>query len=332
MGLDEAFEQIVVTPFCKDRNVYDESDPVSVELAELRNELEELRYRHEYLSQYNGKNFDKWVREDLLEKAQIRCDTRCLALLYTYTYLYQHLDANQEVIRRECKSFFDPYIYNKPSNVLMVDVGCGPMTACLALADYHQRQNASNRLNLDYIGFDREASMTDIALEFGRRKHHNDLFGPNFRWCYPTVKSSIWVEQVRGSINGTGTLLFYFSYIFGQPEFSAYVDEWVERVKKFSVTCRVQDTYIVYLNIDLKGSGTGQGAYSDFKNKLRINSNTLTVLRSESGLSYKFRCPRRLVDVVDGRCSSLGLDPISRPHLNYEILRVSWKDYENSGT
>ncbi len=226
MGYNEAFREIVLDPFRENEGVNKELNFYLTKYREFKEQqpLDDQQYW----------SFERFIREKILRKAQTPCKTRCLSLLYTYCYMPCHVDANKVVIESEHECFFDPYIYRKPSNVLMIDVGCGPMTACLALADYQQTEKPDERLRLDYIGFDSEPHMTDIALEFGRRKYQNDLFGSNFRWCYPDGKNTLWVEQVRNPIKQAGTLVFYFSYFWGQEGAVKDIDRWVNRVKKIS--------------------------------------------------------------------------------------------------
>jgi len=245
MGYNEAFREIVLNPLRDNEAVNRKVREYLVQWQEFRSQqpVEEQKFW----------SFDYYIRDQILQRAQTSCTTKTLSLLYSYAYMPCHVDGNKAVIKRERDTFFEPFIYRKPTNVLIIDVGCGPMTACLALADDQQDRNADTRLNLDYVGFDIQPRMTDIALEFGRRKNQNDLFGENFRWCYPDGKNTLWIEQVRNSVKQNGTLVFYFSYFWGQEGVENDIAIWVDRVKRIALQAKAHDTFIAYLNKDMNG-------------------------------------------------------------------------------
>lgn len=312
MGYQEAFREIVLKPLREDKEVNERVNEYLVEYQQNRTEFS---------------SFDHYIRMKILGHARTPCDTRALALLYSYTYMPMHVDGNIKVIEREYEKFFKPYIYQKPSNVRMIDVGCGPMTACVALADFQQSLPDKKRLDLDYIGCDIHSFMTDIALKFNQNKDQNDLFGENFRGCYPDIKNQEWIEQVDCSVKDGGTLVFYFSYFWGQEGVPEEVGNWVDCVKRISLQTRANDTFIVYLNRDLDDKN---GAYTEFKQKIRERPDTLEVISSEK-CNHKYQSWDGLEEWL-----TQGIPPQARPKkktdLHYEILRVNWKHYEDAGT
>ncbi|MCW3055247.1 MAG: hypothetical protein JWN14_4417, partial [Chthonomonadales bacterium] len=111
VGYQEAFRDIVLKPFREDEEINQEVNQYLVAYQQSRTEFS---------------SFDHYIRMTILGYARTPCETRALALLYSYIYMPMHLDGNKKVIEREYQTFFNPYIYQKPSNVLMIDVGCGP--------------------------------------------------------------------------------------------------------------------------------------------------------------------------------------------------------------
>lgn len=312
MGYKEAFRDIVLKPLREDKEV---NERVNEYLADYQ------QNRTEFSS------FDHYIRMKILGYARTPCETRALALLYSYTYMPMHVDGNIKVIEREYEKFFKPYIYEKPSNVLMVDVGCGPMTACVALADFQQSLSDKKRLELDYIGCDLHSYMTNIALKFHANKDRNDLFGATFQASYPDIENQEWIEQVDYPVKDGGTLVFYFSYFWVQEGVSEEVGNWVDCVKRISLKVRAEDTFIVYLNRDLGGSNS---AYTEFKRKLNERPDTLEMISSEK-CNQKYQSWSGLEEWL-----TQGILPKARPKkktdLHYEILRINWKHYEDAGT
>ncbi len=304
MGYQEAFREVVLNPFREDAEI---SQEVNQYLADYQ------QNRAEFSS------FDHYIRMKILGYARTPCETRALALLYSYTYMPMHLDGNKKVIEREYQTFFQPYLYQKPSNVWMIDVGCGPMTACLALADFQQSLPDPKRLELDYTGCDLHSFMTGIALNFNEKK---DIFGENFRGGYPDIKNPHWMEQLGCPLKDGGTLVFYFSYFWEQGGVTEEVSKWVDCVKRISLQACVEDTFIVYLNRDL---GNINSAYTEFKRRIGERSDTLEVIASEK-CNHRYQSWSGLEEWV-----MEGIVPKPRPKkrtdLHYEILRVDWKHF-----
>lgn len=311
MGYKEAFHDIVLKPLREDEEIHQEVTQYLAGYQQNRTEFS---------------SFDHYIRMKILGYARNPCETRALALLYSYTYMPMHVDGNIKVIEREYERFFQPYIYEKPSNVLMIDVGCGPMTACVALADFQQSLSAQKRLELDYVGCDLHSFMTDIARKFHAKQDHNELFGENFRGCYPDITNPHWMEQVNSSVKDRGTLVFYFSYFWGQQGVSEEVDKWVDCVKRLSLEARAADTFLVYLNRDL---GDSSSAYTEFKQKIRERPDTLEAI-SSAKCNHKYQSWSGLEEWL-----TQGIPPQARPKkktdLHYEILRINWKHDEDAG-
>ena len=312
MGYQEAFRDVVLKPLREDEEVNQEVTQYLLAYQQSRTEFS---------------SFDHYIRRKILGYARTPCETPALALLYSYTYMPMHLDGNKKVIEREYQTFFKPYIYQKPANVWMIDVGCGPMTACLALADFQQSFPAKKRLELDYLGCDLHSFMTDIALNFSKRKNQKDLFGAHFRAGYPDIKNPRWMEQVACPVEDGGTLFFYFSYFWEQDGVTEDVGQWVDCVKRLSLYARAEDTFLVYLNRDL---GESHSAYAEFKQRLRERPGALEVI-SSAKCNHKYQSWSGLEAWL-----TQGIEPKARPKkrtdLHYEILRVDWKRFDAAAT
>ena len=312
MGYQEAFREVVLKPLRED--------------AEINHEV------NQYLAAYDQcrtefSSFDHYVRMKVLGYARTLCETRALALLYSYTYMPMHMDGNKKVIEREFSTFFNPYIYQKPSNVMMIDVGCGPMTACAAIADFQQGLQPKKRLELDYLGCDLQSFMTDIARDFSSKKSLNTLFGDRFKGRYPDIKDPNWFEQMGSSVKDGGTLVFYFSYFWEQGGLTEEVVKWVDCIKSISLKARAQNTFMVYLNRDLGDSGS---AYTEFKQRIQQRPGTLEVVCVEK-TNQKYQSWTGLEEWI-----TEGIYPQPRPKkktdLHYEILRINWKHFEDAGS
>ena len=220
MGYQEAFREVVLKPLREDEAIRQEVQQYLGAYQQSRSEFS---------------SFDHYIRMKILGHARTPCQTQALALLYSYTYMPMHLDGNKKVIEREYETFFQPYLYQKLANVWMIDVGCGPMTACLALSDFQQSLPAKKPLELAYLGCDLQSVMTDIACNFHSKPNHKDLFGEHFRGNYPDINNPRWMEHLDCPLKAGGTLVFYFSYFWEQEGIPEEVGKWVERVKRLSL-------------------------------------------------------------------------------------------------
>ena len=202
VGYQEAFRDVVLKPLREDEAIQQEVHQYLVAYQQSRTEFS---------------SFDHYIRMKILGYARTPCQTPALALLYSYTYMPMHMDGNKKVIEREYETFFQLYLYQKPANVWMIDVGCGPMTACLALSDFQQSLPTKQRLELEYVGCDLQSRMTDIAVKFHSKANPTGSLWRAFsRTATRTSTNPHWREQVDCPLTEGGTLVFYFSYFWEQ--------------------------------------------------------------------------------------------------------------------
>lgn len=212
---------------------------------------------------YGERNYDAAIIR-ALDQAKTPCSTPTLALWYCYRYLNMHFDQFTEVINLEVDSFKDQ-IFSKKGNLLMIDVGCGPMTSCLAMADYHLKEYGS-LINLHYIGIDNMLPMSNKASEFSKRA---DLFGPASTFLFFDSWASCNPSSLKDKVSKDGTLIINFSFFFGQPGIeSSHAAELALFVRQVMTACQLKDMFVVFLNVDTTDYALTQQRYFEFRNHL----------------------------------------------------------------
>jgi len=182
--------------------------------------------------------------------------------------------------------------------VTFVDIGCGPMTSCLALTDYYSQIAPGSKLHLDYLGIDREKAMLDLASQFGNRR---DLFSDSFRQNY----SSDWdYKHIPHKKNGT--LIFNFSYFWGQNGVQDDVNNITTLMLNIANICQPRKMFIIYLN-----TYSNNRYYLPFRNKVGLSGDI------EGPVKYSFRYMRQL------RPDKFQFHP-QKPTLRYEIKQLEW--------
>src|SRR5947208_2193193 len=79
-----------------------------------------------------GEEFDRHLLRDVLCQATVRCESILMARYYAYSYMLMHHDALLRVCDLE-RNRLESSVFAHNGNSLIVDFGCGPLTAGLAL-------------------------------------------------------------------------------------------------------------------------------------------------------------------------------------------------------
>lgn len=103
-----------------------------------------------------GENWTNGQIRAKTDKGQGPFDDRLSVLCYCIGYMYRHYDDLKAILARE--AFALP---QENSRILIIDLGCGPGTAGIAIRDYF-RGNLAVPI-IDYYGMDRSIEMTNMA-------------------------------------------------------------------------------------------------------------------------------------------------------------------------
>ena len=126
-------------------------------------------------------------------------------LLYAYFNQLGHLEELAEAFRM---LFADA---PRPENPIVVDLGCGPFTGGLAIADAFGHEH-----RLDYIGVDRSWAMRELGEELASAAAALDETPQIDRHWSPDVSSITW-----GSAPGWRPVLVIVSYLLASPTLDA---------------------------------------------------------------------------------------------------------------
>jgi SAM-dependent methyltransferase len=272
--LKDAFESVVLEPLHQDTET----------LKLLQDEFE----------------FDKALREEKLDRGCAPCDTERMALWYCYTYMLMHLGAYRTVITQQA-GFFDRLLLDSSDELLMIDFGCGPLTAPLAIAE-HIKQIPCG-VTLSYIGIDNMEAMLQKASEFA-----SNVFSPD--WTPIFVIS--WDQVNLANLVKPKKIVFNFSYFFGQVLMRTQIQECAKLVMDVLLEYKTDDAHLVYLNKDNCGY---QYNYHYFKELMNLPIEFITPI------NYRYRRFRKL------KFSDIA---VSGHTLHHEILKLDWREYQNS--
>ena len=123
---------------------------------------------------------------------------------------------------------------------------------------------------------------------------------------YPDV-AELPVEAIARAAGGQGSLLISFSYFFGQRLTPVDIENLSELFVRLVKACRVDNTYILYLNADAECFGEH---YLDFKSRVGLEGASCVS-------PYNFLVYRNF-GLLD--------QPLSR-RLAHEALPVDWRIY-----
>jgi SAM-dependent methyltransferase len=192
-------------------------------------------------------------------------------LCYCMTYMHYHFEAAVRVL--------DPFvrILDRNSVVAMLDIGCGPMTAALALAESniaHRRQP----LTLKYIGVDISTPMLNIAEAFSEQEHCFAQPDDGY-WRFLSSIDDITERRLEKLTRGATHVVVVLSYLLAQNGLSLKDVKTVAGVLATlkSLTRRSQQLWIAYTN----AAGVYGNKYAYFISAcrdvgVRFESTTLT--------------------------------------------------------
>jgi hypothetical protein len=216
----------------------------------------------------------------MLNRAHGCYNTLDKVLWYCYCYMPQHFDAFQRVMQMEEEDTanlqygdtFRRRVFNTDGDLLVVDFGCGPMTAGLALADWYY-STEHKPLKLSYVGIDDSEHCRNFASQFAAR---DDLFFMQSPQLFGTSCSSINVDELKNRVTSNGTLLFIFSYALGQHTCEQeHLEEWALFARQLMTACGAKHNLVVYTNSTWNGREDTDNKYKQFAKMLYCESSNL---------------------------------------------------------
>jgi len=207
-------------------------------------------------------------------------------LLYCFYNLKKHYFTTYAVLETvidSLKEFFNSDIY-KPT---FIDLGCGPLTSGLALADLINTKH-SNPITFCYIGIDISKPMTDRAKTFEKL----EIFSRDCEFNYHEHWKSIEYVKIykRGISN---PIIFNASYLFASD--SVIPEDLAKTINIFSK--QFKNVYFV------------------FQNPNRVDRNLKYV---EFKTMIKYEIIRENQEIITYKASSY----VSQEEVYYEILKI----------
>lgn len=193
-----------------------------------------------------GENWTYGRIREKTNKGQGPFDDKFSTLCYCIGYMYRHYDDFKAILRKE--RFTLP---QENPRMLVIDLGCGPGTAGIAIRDYFQESRIIP--TIDYCGIDRSTEMTHVASQLfdkmsGGFRGSKDFF-------QSAGKALAYIRQ-KASQRYTA-YIFCASYLFSQKTLS---DEDVQTLATVISTTTEQypDTLGIFIsaNIDISKTYT----------------------------------------------------------------------------
>jgi hypothetical protein len=153
-------------------------------------------------------------------------------------------------------------LFKPRGRVLMIDVGCGPATACLALADLLQRPV------IGYMGIDSAAAMRSRGQTFfDNAKDQEDQAGLLHRASGAAFKPC-WTDVPARKIPPESCVMLVFSYFFASKSLTDHdVNALAEWVAEIASTRTNRPLLLFYMN---SPDDRANERYYQFKRCLRL--------------------------------------------------------------
>lgn len=127
-------------------------------------------------------------------------------LLYCFFNMRKHYFTSYAVFSKLYDSVQNSFHNKKP---VFIDLGCGPLTSGLALADLYY-EKTQNKINFAYIGIDIAKSMLDKAEEFSEIELFHEDCSFNFYENWNDIPNNL----LRALAKGNNPIFINASYLF----------------------------------------------------------------------------------------------------------------------
>lgn len=186
-------------------------------------------------------------------------------LLYCYFIMKGHLKTASAIYRMNqaaLESLFSP-----DARVLFVDVGCGPATACLALADLVKSRT------FGYFGIDSATPMQNKALTLWQAAQSTSLIGPESTARF----APSWEEIDLGQLQEDTRVFLVFSYFFASHSLNGGATESLVRfVCALRGSPKITMLIMVYMNASFASASRN---YVAFKRRMGLPETKAAELR-----------------------------------------------------
>lgn len=214
-----------------------------------------------------------WAILNKIKGAQGCYNSMSEVLWYSYCHAPLHFDALQTMMQieendaedTEYGDTFRKKVFSADGDLLVVDVGCGPMTAGLALANWYDDAH-HKPLKLSYVGIDNSEYCTTLASHFAAR---SELFDMQHSPLFYEDCSACDLDKLKARLTSNGTLLFMFSYILGQHTCKQeHLEKWALFVRQAMSACNAKHNLFVYINSPHNGKEDTNNRYIQFQQLL----------------------------------------------------------------
>ena len=181
-----------------------------------------------------------WIN-DLCNRGQGPFTTKEATLCYCMAYMHGHYEAAKIVL----EGFADQL--DASSRVAMLDVGCGPMTAALALSDLFTK-GYGKPVALNYIGIDTSERMLKFAKKFSERDDCFSTSESDYR-RFVDGCGAISDRRISKFLKGATHIVVTFNYVLAQSSLNlATVDELAELTVRIAAAAGKTPVWIAYAN------------------------------------------------------------------------------------
>lgn len=179
-------------------------------------------------------------------------------LLYCYFNMKKHFFTSVAVFKKMWKSLSE-ILTNKSYTVVFIDLGCGPLTSGLALAEIVQEE-IGEQLQLNYMGIDISEAMIEKAKEFSQ----SDLFHPDSTFLFYKNWNDISFDKLKELAGRNNPFFLNASYLFANLT-AEQADDLVIFVKK--LVNEFKNVHFIFQNPDRVDRNEN---WERFKSQLRF--------------------------------------------------------------
>ncbi len=270
--------------------------------------LEPLREFKETQSllETHGKDFDRHLLSAVLDQGRRESDSMLTARYYAYCYMLSHHDAMKHVLSKNRK-LFQKNILDHNGNLLIVDFGCGPLIAGLALGTL-TNEVAGAPLDARYAGIDDNEHVLELAKEF----EACPVFGENFKATYAKDWNLADVPALVEFGQGAKGLVLVFSYFFGQSRATDKIEKLAEYCQAVLRAVQPEHATLIYLNSVHEDAGPNWIEFAKY----------MGIPAEDTRDNYDFRIFQGLASKPKEFSNNQ-----LRPSLAYSVLSLDWRQY-----
>lgn len=209
------------------------------------------------------------ILNDVLQRGKTQFDEKYKnlspsdkVLLYCYFNMKKHFFTSVAVFSKMWKSLQEIF-GNKNYFPVFIDLGCGPLTSGLALAELF-KEKTGEALLVNYVGIDISDAMINKAKEFSQ----SDLFHPDTNFSFYKSWNDITNDELFSLAGKNNPFFLNASYLFANLS-PKIVDDLVIFVKK--LVCEFKNVHFIFQNPDRVDRNEGWEGFKKQLNYTEIN-------------------------------------------------------------